>query len=86
MNSRWKLDILVAMVSRSQTCMNKLRVLSRFHALSPLQPFGFWSLDHVIKYITHLYFRKSSQKIFAPDSPDSYCAGSAAGVPVFMEI
>ena len=40
MNSRWKLDILVAMVSRSQTCMNKLRVLSRFHALSPLQTFG----------------------------------------------
>ena len=32
--------IFVAMVSRSQTCMNKLRVLSRFHALGPLQTFG----------------------------------------------
>ena len=28
------------MVSRSQTCMNKLRVLSRLYAPSPLQPFG----------------------------------------------
>ena len=32
--------LFAAMGKCPQTCMNKLRVLSRLHALSPLQPFG----------------------------------------------